>query len=92
MSRSTISTFQLFELYPNEESARVYLEGRLWPSGPVCPACQSSEHISALGTCATLIDVALQVLRAGVVMIEAIENGTEYERPPARLIARWRMA
>jgi hypothetical protein len=31
MSRSTISTFQLFELFPDEESARVYLEGRLWP-------------------------------------------------------------
>lgn len=53
MSRSTISTFQLFEMFPNEESARIYLEGRIWPSGPVCPACESSERISALGTCAT---------------------------------------
>jgi hypothetical protein len=35
MSRSTISTFQLFEMYPDEESARIYLEGRIWPSGPV---------------------------------------------------------
>lgn len=25
-------------------------------------------------------------------MIQAIESGTEYERPAARLIARWRMA
>lgn len=53
MSRSTISTFQLFAMFPDEESARVYLEGRIWPSGPICPACQSGEHISALGTCAT---------------------------------------
>jgi transposase-like protein len=53
MSRSTISTFELFALFPDEESARVYLEGRIWPSGPVCPACQTGEHISALGTCAT---------------------------------------
>ena len=53
MSKSTISTFQLFALFPDEESARVYLEGRIWPSGPICPACQSGEHISALGTCAT---------------------------------------
>ena len=37
MSRSTISTFQLFELFPDEETARTYLEGRLWPSGPTCP-------------------------------------------------------
>ena len=45
MSRSTISTFQLFALFPDEESARVYLEGRIWPSGPVCPACGSGERI-----------------------------------------------
>ena len=38
---------------PDEESARVYLEGRRWPSGPVCPACGAGERVSALGTCAT---------------------------------------
>ncbi len=53
MSRSTISTFQLFAMFPDEESARVYLEGRIWPSGPVCPDCKSGEKISALGICAT---------------------------------------
>lgn len=45
MSQSTISTFQLFALFPDSESARTYLEGRLWPSGPVCPDCKS-ERIS----------------------------------------------
>lgn len=39
MSRSTISTFQLFETFPTEESARLYLESQLWPDGPVCPEC-----------------------------------------------------
>lgn len=39
MSKSTISTFRLFELFPDEETARTYLEGRIWPSGPVCPDC-----------------------------------------------------
>lgn len=53
MSRSTISTFQLFALFPDEETARQYLEGRLWPSGPVCPDCKSGERVSALGACAT---------------------------------------
>ncbi len=53
MSRSTISTFQLFALFPDEETARVYLEDRLWPKGPVCPDCKSGERVSALGTCAT---------------------------------------
>lgn len=40
MSRSTISTFQLFEMFPNAESARLYLEGRLWPNGVRCPWCK----------------------------------------------------
>jgi transposase-like protein len=53
VSRSTISTFQLFALFPDEETARVYLEDRLWPKGPVCPDCKSGERVSALGTCAT---------------------------------------
>ena len=40
-------------MFPDEDSARVYLEGRIWPSGPVCPSCASGEHVSALGVCAT---------------------------------------
>lgn len=39
MSRSTISTFKLFETFPDEGSARVYLESRLWPNGVTCPEC-----------------------------------------------------
>ncbi len=46
MSRSTISTFQLFEMYPDQESARVYLEARLWPNGPTCPDCGASDRIT----------------------------------------------
>ena len=46
MSRSTISTFKLFELFPDEETARKYLEDRLWPSGPICPDCKSGERIN----------------------------------------------
>src|SRR6202046_348038 len=47
MSKSTISTFQLFEMFPDVESARVYLEGRLWPNGPRCPVCGLGERITA---------------------------------------------
>ncbi len=46
MSKSTISTFKLFELFPDEESARQYLEDRLWPDGVKCPTCASSERIT----------------------------------------------
>ena len=47
MSKSTISTFQLFEMFPNQETARTYLEGRLWPNGPHCPTCGLGERITA---------------------------------------------
>src|SRR5712664_133124 len=42
----TISTFQLFEMFPDAESARVYLEGRLWPNGPCCPVCGMGERVT----------------------------------------------
>src|SRR5580658_661228 len=47
MSKSTISTFQLFEMFPDQETARTYLEGRLWPNGPKCPVCGLGERITA---------------------------------------------
>jgi len=47
MSKSTISTFELFALFPDAESARVYLEGRLWPNGPTCPVCGLGERVTA---------------------------------------------
>lgn len=46
MSKSTINTFELFDLFPDEESARIYLEGRLWPNGTVCPTCQARDRIT----------------------------------------------
>jgi transposase-like protein len=42
----TISTFQLFEKFPDQESARIYLEGRLWPNGVKCPTCKCGERIT----------------------------------------------
>jgi transposase-like protein len=46
MSRSTISTFKLFELFPDAESARKYLESRLWKNGTMCPECGEKERIT----------------------------------------------
>lgn len=45
MSRSTISLYQLSKLYPNEESARAYMEARRWPKGVSCPACSEATRI-----------------------------------------------
>ena len=46
MSKSTISTYQL---YPDAEAARLYFEARRWPNGPVCPHCDSGEQITKRG-------------------------------------------
>ena len=46
MSQSTISTFQLFAMIPDAESARLYLEARLWPDGVVCPTCSGQDRIT----------------------------------------------
>lgn len=41
MSKSTISTYALMKMIPDQETARVYLEAQIWPNGPVCPDCKS---------------------------------------------------
>jgi transposase-like protein len=46
MSQSTISTFQLFSMFPEQETARVYLESRLWPNGPTCIVCAKADRIT----------------------------------------------
>ena len=45
MSRSTISTFELFQMFPDAESARAYFEGKRWPDGAICPACAEPKRI-----------------------------------------------
>lgn len=47
MSRSTISTFQIFAMFPDQESARLHIEAQRWPNGAVCPACGLSERVTA---------------------------------------------
>jgi transposase-like protein len=47
LDKITISTFQLFKMFPNTESGRKYLEGRFWPSGAKCPICKSSDRITS---------------------------------------------
>lgn len=46
MSRSTISLYQLSQIYPNEEAARAYMEKRRWPNGAVCPHCDEANRIT----------------------------------------------
>lgn len=46
MIKDTISVFELFQMIPDQETARQYLEGRLWPKGPTCPVCGLGERIT----------------------------------------------
>lgn len=43
----TISLLQLVEMFPDQESARLYLESRLWPTGVCCPVCATQDRITA---------------------------------------------
>ena len=47
MNKITISTFELFKMFPDQHSAIVYLESRLWPNGVRCPFCKKGERITA---------------------------------------------
>ena len=60
MSKSTISTFDLFQMFPDQESARAYFEARRWPNGANCPACGEAKRIGTRNT--ILIGIATYVL------------------------------
>ena len=45
MSRSTISTYQVFKLFPDQDTARTFMEQKRWPDGVQCPHCQENERI-----------------------------------------------
>ena len=39
--REGISLPQLFKMFPDDETARVWIEKQIWPDGPHCPHCGS---------------------------------------------------
>jgi transposase-like protein len=43
----TVSTAQLFAMFPDQDTARTYLESRLWPNGVRCPICAKGDNITA---------------------------------------------
>lgn len=48
-TRSTINLLELFQLFPDQESARLYLEDQRWGGQPVCPHCGCSHQIVTRG-------------------------------------------
>ena len=47
MCKDTILTFELLQKFPNNKSARLYIEERRWYGKPMCPSCNNSEKITA---------------------------------------------
>lgn len=43
----SVSTLQLFKMFPDAESGRKYLEGRLWPKGAKCPTCKNGDRVTS---------------------------------------------
>ncbi len=41
----TVSLYQFFKQFPDEESARLHFEGRRWANGKACPHCGSVEVV-----------------------------------------------
>ena len=50
MSKSTISVFQLFEKFPDQETARTYLEEKRWGETVTCPHCGSQKITKRQGS------------------------------------------
>ena len=42
----TVSLLQMFERFPDAETARIYLEDQRWKGTPVCPHCGSMDKIT----------------------------------------------
>ncbi len=45
MNRTTISLIEMFNRFPDQESARSYMEAQRWPEGPICPHCQEGKRV-----------------------------------------------
>ena len=46
MDKTIISVSQISKMFPDQESARKYLEAHLWPNGVRCPTCAAQERIT----------------------------------------------
>lgn len=77
MSKSTISTFELFQMFPDQESARTYFEARRWPDGAVCPACGEAERIYDKGKGYYRCNACVE--RSGA-FVFTVRAGTVFER------------
>ena len=50
MCKVTISTFELFQMFPDKDSARIYFEEQRWNGKAVCPFCESQKTTARKGS------------------------------------------
>ena len=43
--RKRISMSELFQLFPDDQTAREWFESVMWPNGPVCPKCSLGDNL-----------------------------------------------
>jgi hypothetical protein len=58
----TLSTFEIFQMFPDAETARVYLESRRWKNGVTCPHC-CAEKIFRFSPLFKRVHVLTNILR-----------------------------
>jgi transposase-like protein len=46
VGKRPISPYKILKLYPDADSARLYIESRRWPEGAMCPTCQEAKRIT----------------------------------------------
>ena len=50
MCNVTVSVFELFQMFPDQETARVYFEDQRWNGKAVCPFCESPKTTARKGS------------------------------------------
>ncbi len=72
--REGISLIELTRMFPNDERAREWFEGRIWPDGPRCPHCGTANvqagiaHRTMTHRCRECVERPMFSLRTGNVM------------------------
>ncbi len=72
--RKTISLPRLFRMFPDDETARTWIESIVWPDGPRCPHCGSDnvqcniKHHSMTHRCRDCADKPRFSVKTGTVM------------------------
>ena len=72
--RSGITIVELIRMFPDDDAARAWFESKIWPRGPFCPECGSTDvqagirHKTMTHRCRSCPDKTMFSVRVGSVM------------------------